>query len=150
MVPADSDRISRVPPYSGCLLGYINLPVRACHPLRERFPTHSCSLMYLLWKPLQPLQRRNAPGLGSSPFDRHYSGNRYFLSLPPGTEMFQFPGFAPPIGGARPSAVRVAPFGHRRINTCLQFPDAFRSLPRPSSPPEAKASTVRSCNLLLE
>ena len=42
---------------------------------------------------LQPRPRRNAAGLGSFPFDRHYSGNRYFLSLPPGTEMFQFPGF---------------------------------------------------------
>ena len=46
------------------------------------------------------------------------------------------------------STCRVAPFGYLRIKTCLQFPEAFRSLPRPSSPPEAKASTVRSCNLL--
>ena len=35
------------------------------------------------------------------------------------------------------STCRVAPFGYHRINTCLQFPGAFRSLPRPSSPPEA-------------
>ena len=27
----------------------------------------------------------------------------------------------------------VSPFGHLRINTCMQFPVAFRSLPRPSS-----------------
>ena len=32
---------------------------------------------------------------------------------------------------------RVAPFGHARIDTCLRFPVHFRSLPRPSSPPEA-------------
>ena len=28
---------------------------------------------------------------------------------------------------------RVSPFGHLRINACLQLPAAFRSLPRPSS-----------------
>jgi hypothetical protein len=33
-------------------------------------------------------------GLGSSPFARHYSGNTYLVSFPPGTEMFHFPGFA--------------------------------------------------------
>ena len=43
---------------------------------------------------LQPLGVRKHPGLGSAPFARHYSGYRCFLSLPPGTKMFQFPGFA--------------------------------------------------------
>ena len=36
-----------------------------------------------------------------------------------------------------PSTIRVAPFGNLRIKTCLQFPEAYRSLPRPSSPTEA-------------
>ena len=35
------------------------------------------------------------------------------------------------------STSRVAPFGYLRIKTCLQFPGACRSLPRPSSPLEA-------------
>ena len=35
----------------------------------------------------------------------------------------------------------VAPFGHPWIIGCLRLPTAFRSLPRPSSPPSAKAST---------
>ena len=39
--------------------------------------------------------------------------------------------------GDWPSASRVPPFGHRRINSCLQIPGAFRSLPRPSSSSEA-------------
>ncbi len=43
---------------------------------------------------VQPLGVRKHPGLGSAPFARHYSGYRCFLSLPPGTKMFQFPGFA--------------------------------------------------------
>ena len=67
------------------------------------------------------------------------------MSFPPGTEMFQFPGFASrtyvfstgsPCGG-------VSPFGHPRINDCSHLPAAFRSVPRPSSPPGAKASTER-------
>ena len=32
---------------------------------------------------------------------------------------------------------RVSPFGHRRIKARVQLPDAFRSLPRPSSPVRA-------------
>ena len=31
-------------------------------------------------------------GLGWSPFARRYWGSRVLLSVPPGTEMFQFPG----------------------------------------------------------
>ena len=50
---------------------------------------------------------------------------------------FSSPGWPHQKGGARPSTVRVAPFGHPRIKTCLRFPGAFRSLPRPSSPAEA-------------
>jgi len=41
----------------------------------------------------------------------------------------------------------VSPFGHRRINACCQLPDAFRRLPRPSSPLTAKASTVCAYSL---
>jgi hypothetical protein len=35
----------------------------------------------------------------------------------------------------------VAPFGYPRINACSRLPVALRSVPRPSSPPGAKAST---------
>ena len=38
----------------------------------------------------------------------------------------------------------VPPFGNPRINACLRLPEAYRSLPRPSSPSIAKASTVCS------
>ena len=41
-------------------------------------------------------------------------------------------------------AGRVAPFGNPRFNACLRLPEAFRSLPRPSSAPGAKASTLCS------
>ena len=39
---------------------------------------------------------------------------------------------------------RVAPFGNLRINTYLRLPVAYRSLSRPSSAPDAKASALCS------
>jgi hypothetical protein len=49
------------------------------------------------------------------------------LSLPPGTEMFQFPG-CPPHSRAVTgyNTGRVAPFGHPRIAGCQRLPGAFR------------------------
>ena len=38
---------------------------------------------------------------------------------------------------------RVSPFGNLRIKACLQLPEDYRSLPRPSSPSDAKASAMR-------
>ena len=149
MVPADSDRIPRAPPYSGATLQCDCLPVPGCHRLRRSFPEASGSdhVGYrLVLQPRIVLKRR---GLGSSLFDRHYWGNRLFLSSPPGTKMFQFPGFAPSIDGTGSSIQWVAPFGYGRINSCLPIPGLFRSLPRPSSPAEAKASSVRPASLSL-
>src|SRR4051795_4199611 len=40
-----------------------------------------------------------------------------------------------------PSLGWVAPFGDPRIEACSRLPGAFRSVPRPSSPLDAKAST---------
>ena len=79
MVPADSDRIPRVPPYSGGALAAAPLPVRAFHPLRTDFPDGSGSWLQLYWTLLLPRPRLDDGGLGSSPFARHYSGNRYFF-----------------------------------------------------------------------
>ncbi len=53
-----------------------------------------------------------------------------------------------PLRGCRASARRVAPFGHLRINGRSRLPADFRGLPRPSSPPGAKASSVRPNSLL--
>src|SRR5215510_7155253 len=57
--------------------------------------------------------------------------------------MFQFPRFAlvrKRVTGIAPS--RVAPFGHPGIIACVPLPLAYRSLPRPSSPPCAQASST--------
>ena len=69
------------------------------------------------------------------------------ISLPRGTEMVHFPRFAssslciqPVITGHDSSG--VAPFRNPRIKACLPLPEAYRCLPRLSSPLCAKASTV--------
>ncbi len=69
------------------------------------------------------------------------------FSLPEGTEMVHFPSFASTelcvhSGMVGHDPYRVSPFGNLRIKACVQLPEAFRSLPRPSSPLCAKASTV--------
>ena len=42
---------------------------------------------------------------------------------------------------------RVSPFGNPRIEAYLQLPEAYRSLSRPSSAPDAKAFPLRSYQL---
>ena len=42
---------------------------------------------------------------------------------------------------------RVSPFGNLRINGYLRLPEAYRSLSRPSSAPDAKAFPLRSSQL---
>ena len=78
MVPADSDRILRVPPYSGFHYSDTILLVRDFHPLRCVFPDTS-NYSHLRSVVLQPPCCRNNPGLGSFHFARHYFGNRFFF-----------------------------------------------------------------------
>ena len=84
-----------------------------------------------------PQGGRNLPGLGSSPFARHYWGNHCLFSLPTGTKMFQFPAFASTKVDSMSSTCWVVPFGNPRINGHLHLPAAYRSLSRPSSPVRA-------------
>lgn len=84
---------------------------------------------------------------GLRPFRSPLLGASRLLSLPAATEMFQFAAFARPLGRARPSAGRVAPFGYPRVMGRVRLAGAFRSLPRPSSPPGARASSVRPASL---
>ena len=70
------------------------------------------------------------------------------MSVPPATEMFQFAGFASSSYEFRrgyPFTGWVAPFGHPGITDRSHLPRAFRSVPRPSSPLSAKASTRCPC-----
>ena len=65
------------------------------------------------------------------------------MSFPPATEMFQFAGFASLAYGFSQGYPHgwVAPFGDPGITDRSHLPRAFRSVPRPSSPLSAKAST---------
>ena len=87
-------------------------------------------------------------GLGCSAFARRYSRNRGCFLFLRVLRCFSSPGWPPPTYGfsrriTRDEARWVAPFGNPRIKACLQLPEAYRSLPRPSSPARAKAFTVR-------
>ena len=106
-----------------------SLPVRGSHPLRPAFPDSSGSTFKATG-----LVRVRSPLLAES----------RLMSFPPGTEMFQFPGFASPrlcIQRGMIPKDRVSPFGYFRIKACSQLPGTFRRVPRPSSPLGAKAST---------
>ena len=92
MVPADSDRIPRAPPYSGGNFDSLNLPVRDCHPLRSLFPQRSGSLVNLYRYSYNPATSVNVNGLGSAPFARHYSGYRLFFLFLRVLRCFSSPG----------------------------------------------------------
>ena len=121
------------------------LPIRGCHPLWPAFPDASGTKDNDHW----PVPRSLATTDGisrqrlSPPPSRAACAARVLMSVPPATEMFQFAGFASctyefstgyPCGW-------VAPFGDPGITDRSHLPRAFRSVPRPSSPLSAKAST---------
>ena len=104
------------------------------------------------WPPPIPMcesrnPRARAPWFWLIPVRSPLLGESRLISFPPGTEMFHFPGCRFPclcIGhGIRAGeSAWVAPFGDPRINARLPLTEAYRSLPRPSSPVYAKASTM--------
>ena len=74
------------------------------------------------------------------------------LSSPAGTEMFQFPAFAPAGLCIRPGVTAgcAAAFPHSEIpgsTPVCRLPGAYRRLPRPSSPLDAKTSTMHPSEL---
>src|SRR6185369_16980816 len=80
MVPPCSSRITRVPPYSSLVIDFA-FRVRGYHPLWPDFPDRSTKLYRLV---PTGLFRVRSPLLTES----------RLISFPPGTEMFQFSGFA--------------------------------------------------------
>ena len=113
--------------------------------LSRFFHLWNCNVYWLL----QPRNCRNNSGLGYFHFARHYFGNRFFLSLPVGTKMFQFPTF-PSVSYVfwyRYHIFQYGGFPHSEIHgskPVLRFPVAYRSILRPSSAPSAKASAMRT------
>ena len=134
-----SHRVPRVPWYSGS------------QPVLQPFvyegltlfarPSHAvplgCFPFLLVLNPESP----KALGLGSSLFARRYLGNHYCLLFLRLLRCFSSPGLSP-FRAVRHDSHWVAPFGYPWIEAYLRLPTAFRSLSRPSSTPDAKASTV--------
>ncbi len=82
MVPAVSTGIPRVPAYSGAAPLYSAFGYGALTLYDAPFHALLLCFLLLLNGPTTPTAPSNAAGLGSSPFDRLYLGNRvYFLFL---------------------------------------------------------------------
>ena len=134
----------------GCPGG--GFPVRGCHPLWPAFPGASGTNQDGHW----PVPRSLATTDGisrrrlSPPPSAAARATPVLMSVPPATEMFQFAGFASctyqfSTGYPGSSPGWVAPFGDPGITDRSHLPRAFRSVPRPSSPLSAKASTRCPC-----
>ena len=138
------------PALLGIPLGVVRVDLPGCHRLWRAFPGRFGLVSYSQIAVPQP-RRSKLHRFGLSPVRSPLLGGSRLLSLPPGTEMFHFPGFARTSRSVtRVAPRRVSPFGDPGITARVQLPQAYRSLPRPSSPLGAKASTVRRTTLDLQ
>ena len=133
MVPADSGRIARVPPYLGTPLGQPSVSTTGLSPSVARL---SRRLVYReLVLNAVPLPRRSfLRRFGLFRFRSPLLAESRLLSFPRGTEMFHFPRFARSRlciqrGVRRHYPPWVSPFGHRRIKAWLAAPRRFSQLP---------------------
>jgi hypothetical protein len=121
--------------------------LRGCYPLWRPFPRPStthvlCNSLEEVQLPLSgpatPRQQRlhavTLPRFRLAPVRSPLLRGSRLLSLPPGTEMFQFPGLPLPVlcvqtGVTRHDPCRVSPFGHPRINAWLAAPRGLSQPP---------------------
>ena len=146
MVPPVSHRVSRVRRYSGTRLMQLVFRLRDYHPLWSAFPYRSAKLPRRCVSPqprrinpsVCPLPRSLATTCGISV---DFSSSPYLdvsVQAVPHLRLF----CSTQVSGVL--LQRVSPFGNPGINAHVQLPQAYRSLSRPSSAPDAKAFPLRS------
>ena len=146
MVPPTSHRVSRVLRYSGSsrvlsVFNYVTLTL-------YRWPSHAIRLTYrpfmlsvtpeILLLPVWPAPRSLATtsGISVDVFSSPYLD--VSVQAVPHVHLFD----SMHVTGVL--LQWVSPFGNLRIDAHLQLPEAYRSLSRPSSAPDAKAFPLRS------
>ena len=141
MVSPVSDKVPRVPSYSGFPPTTRQFRLRGCHPLWLAFPDHSSTNSLSYAGPTTPACYAHRFGLipFRSPLLWEYS---LFLEL---LRCFSSLGslLCPMCSGINSKVSTLTGFPHSDIpgySTCTQFPGTFRSVPRPSSAFDAKAS----------
>ena len=144
MVPPTSHGIPRVPRYSGSSYPKVLFQIRGSHTLWPAFPCRSSRycfrvslsvtpeiLLPTVWPP--PLSLATTRGISVDVFSSPY--------LDVSVQAVPLPYLFVSVW----DTLRwVSPFGNLRITAHLQLPEAYRSLSRPSSAPDAKAFPLRS------
>src|SRR5579863_3566137 len=136
MVPRCSYKISRVSSYSSSLTG-LCFRIQGYHLLWPDFPDRSTNTHPITTTGLVPVR---------SPLLRESR----LISFPPVTEMFQFTGFASSTYVFSAGYPSRGGFPHSDIagsRVVCHLTDAFRRLPRLSSPSTAKASAMCAYSL---
>ena len=136
MVPRCSDKIARVSSYSSLLID-LCFRLQGYHLLWPDFPDCSAST-------------RRITTTGLVPFRSPLLRESRLISFPPVTEMFQFTGFASNTYLFSVGYLLRGGFPHSEIagsKVVCHLADAYRRLPRPSSPSTAKASTMCAYSL---
>ena len=125
--------------------------LRGCHPLWPPVPGRSTNQL-VSYSPARRPNRSYNPSVQARRFGllrvrSPLLAESLLFSVPAGTEMVHFPALSSPslwiqLGISKDEPRGVTPFGNLRVEACLRLTEAFRSLPRPSSTPGAKAFTV--------
>ena len=145
--PPAFPRDSSCPAVLWILTAYLCFRVRGSHPLRPAFPCRSPNSVCLdvspnpgkpeglpVWPP--PRSLATTCGISVDVFSSPYLD--VSVQAVPRAGLF----YSPCADTVLP--YRVSPFGYLRIIAYVPLPEAFRSLSRPSSAPDAKAFPLRS------
>ena len=145
MVPADSGRISRVPPYLGNPLTQVDVSLTGLSPSLAGLSRPVQLRLPGLPRPHYPAGL-TSDGLASSAFARHYSRNHSCFLFLRVLRCFTSPGSPlAPMDSVQDTDPKVGGFPHSEMpgsQLVCQLPEPYRRLPRLSSPLTAKASTV--------